>query len=445
MSGNLMELKGSKALVIGMGKSGEAAGEALVSLGATVYPYDDNKPGFYNRETLPGLSWDIAVVSPGVPLDIPIIASMREGGTEIIGELELAYRIGKGRFIAITGTNGKTTTTALTGNIFSELGEDSVTAGNIGNPVVTEALKARETTWLITEVSSFQLETIAFFKPVASAILNLTPDHLDRHGDMKGYGAAKARIFENQGPDDSLVYNFDDPLVRALASDCKASLFPFSRKEGLEKGVYLRNGRIILADPEYGYNHMDLMGADEIPIPGAHNLENTLAAAAIAYSAGLAPERIPAGIRSFPGVAHRLEAVAEIGGVKYINDSKGTNPDASIKAVEAMDPGIILIAGGYDKQADYRDWIRAFGGKVKKLILMGKTAPAIRAVAEAEGFSALTLCENMKECVDLASRIAEPGDTVLLSPACASWDMYKRFEDRGDDFKACVEGLREKP
>ena len=255
---------------------------------------------------------------------------------------------------------------------------------------------------------------------------------------MAGYWAAKARIFANQDGDDTFVYNLDDPRVAALAKECSASVFPFSRRKKLEAGVCVASGRILIREDGRA---VDLMGRDQLRIPGDHNLENALAAVAIAWRFGVPAEAIAASLRDFQGVAHRLEPVAELTGVRYINDSKGTNPDASIKALEAIRENILLIAGGYDKQADYRDWIDAFSGRVKHLLLMGATAGPIRDAAMAAGFASIHLCGDMKSCVNEAAMLAVSGDTVLLSPACASWDMYDRFEDRGDDFKNCVKAL----
>ena len=441
---------GMKVLIVGLGRSGRAAAELLHGMGAGVELYDAKSseggialaeelqvPVSFGERPERVTGMDMVVMSPGVPVEQSFVKEAAADGAEIIGELELAYRYGHGNYVAITGTNGKTTTTTLVGEIFREAGRDACLAGNIGIPVASQAAEAGEDTWLITECSSFQLETIRDFRPKVSAILNVTPDHLDRHGTMENYAAAKARVYMNQTPDDYFVYNIEDDIVRNLAEQCPARRVPFSRVRELDQGAYVLDGDIVIRDQE-GIHRV--CGASELRIPGPHNLENALAAAAMSYFAGISPEDIARTLRSFRGVAHRIEDCGTVNGVRYINDSKGTNPDAAIKAVLSFED-IILIAGGYDKGASYDEFIGAFEGRVKTLILMGVTAPKIRAAAEKAGFTDIIDVTDMKEAVEKAAEIAVAGDTVLLSPACASWGMYPNFEVRGDDFRDCVHAL----
>ncbi len=449
-------LKDKKILIVGMGKSGESAMDIALAQGGVVHIQDSKTEEQMDPELTRKIrksrvkAWlgqtpkdmgyyDILILSPGVPVDLPFILDAKAGGAEIIGELELAYRIGNGKYIAITGTNGKTTTTTLVGEIFKAAGRETYVVGNIGVPVVEGSAKATENGWMVTEVSSFQLETTEEFRPEVSAILNLTPDHLNRHKTMENYGAAKARIFRRQSADQYCVVNRDDPLCFALAEDCPATVVPFSRKEELPFGAFVKEGRIVIRTASA--EEIDICGAEELRIPGSHNLENALAAAAISYFGGIQPDVIGETMRAFAGVEHRIENVGEYGGVRFINDSKGTNPDAAIKAIEAMKENIILIAGGYDKASDFTEFIRACQGRVKKMVLLGATAQTIQDTAEREGFHDTVICKDMEDCVAQAVESAQPGDVVLLSPACASWDMYDNFEQRGEHFKTCVQTL----
>ncbi len=447
------KLKDKKVLVVGMGKSGVAAVQALIKLEAKVYVQDSKPKGEVNPQLIAFLEdkiekmyfaevpdinevFDIIVLSPGVAPNTEFVEQAKRNGAEIIGELEIAYRVGKGSYVAITGTNGKTTTTTLVGQIFRNAGRKTFVVGNIGVAVISKALLAEEDSWLITETSSFQLETIKFFKPRISAILNITPDHMDRHGNIKKYGEAKARIFENQDKDDYFIVNYDDKPLYEYAKNCKAKVIPFSRREELPLGAFVK-GEDIVVKNQTGEIFV-ICDKSKLQIPGAHNLENALAAVAISYFSGIDPEIIGDTLVNFLGVEHRMEFCGEIEGVRYVNDSKGTNPDASIKAIEAVDGNIILIAGGYDKGSSYEEFIGAFDGKVKTLVLLGKTAEKIKETAEKMGFTNIVMAKDMEECVREAVKVSVPGDTVLLSPACASWDMYDSFEQRGDHFKRCV-------
>ena len=453
---NLDNIKDKKVLVVGLGKSGIAAIEAMVKLEADVYVQDsktedavdaglltylkeNNVTCYFGKTPEDMAQFDMLVLSPGVPPELAFIQDAKNAGAEVIGELEVAYRFGKGQYVALTGTNGKTTTTTLVGEIFEKAGKETHVVGNIGVAVVSKSLDVDDDAWLVTETSSFQLETICDFKPVVSAVLNLTPDHLNRHKTMENYGAAKARIFENQDENQYLVINYDDKVCYALAEECKAKVVPFSRMEELDFGAFVKDGYIVIKN-EQG-ELIRFCKTEELNIPGTHNLENALAAAAIAYFAGLNADVIRDALVEFQGVEHRIEFCGEVDGVRFVNDSKGTNPEASIKAIDAMKGGVILIAGGYDKGSTFDELIEAFNGKVKHMVLLGKTALMIKETAEKHGFTASVIVEDMEQCVNEGFRLAEKGDTVLLSPACASWDMYKSFEQRGEHFKECVKKL----
>jgi UDP-N-acetylmuramoylalanine--D-glutamate ligase len=455
MNNNNMENK--KVLIVGMGKSGIAATQALLRLGAKVSVQDSKIEGEIEPQLVAFLKGknvrcyfgekpdclddiDMMILSPGVSPELGFVQEALANETEVIGELEIAYRVGRGSYIAITGTNGKTTTTTLVGEIFKNSKRKTYVVGNIGVAVISMALTAEVDSWLVTETSSFQLETTKYFKPKVSAILNLTPDHMNRHHTMENYGEAKAKIYENQDESGYFVVNYDDKAAYELRENCKrARVVPFSRKVELEYGAFVKDGKIVIINDDGEL--VEFCGADELNIPGEHNLENALAAAAISYFAGVDSEVIAETLKGFQGVEHRLEYCGEVDGVKFVNDSKGTNPDAAIKAIEAMNDGIILIAGGYDKGSDFTEFIQSFKGRVKHMILLGKTAPIIKEQAEVVGFNNITMAKNMEECVTAAFKHAAPGNTVLLSPACASWDMYTSFEQRGEHFKNCVHGL----
>lgn len=450
-------IENKKVLVVGMGKSGIAATQAMLKLGAKVF-VQDSKPASEIEPQLVNFlksrkvecyfaekpscidAIDMIILSPGVSPELNFIQEAIGKGVEVVGELEIAYRVGKGNYVAITGTNGKTTTTTLVGEIFRNAKRETYVVGNIGVAVISMALKAKDDSWLITETSSFQLETTKHFKPKISAMLNLTPDHLNRHHTMEKYGDAKAKVFQNQDENGYYIANYDDPTSFELSKSCKkARIVPFSRKVKLSYGAFLDNDNIVIIN-DLG-ELVSICKVDELKIPGTHNLENALAAAAISYFAGIKPAIIAQTLRNFYGVEHRLEYCGKIDGVKFVNDSKGTNPDASIKAIEAMKENVILIAGGYDKGSDFTEFINSFEGRVKHMVLLGKTAIKLKEQAESLGFNNITIAQNMEQCVSEAFKIAVPEDTVLLSPACASWDMYNCFEQRGEHFKNCVHGL----
>lgn len=447
------ELKNKKILVVGLGKSGKAAATALTDIGADVTVQDASSaekidPEFTSYMEEKGIkaylgcvpedmtAFDMLVLSPGVPPYKDFVEEARTGGAEIIGELELAYRLTPAHFIAITGTNGKTTTTTLEGEIFRAAGRKTAVVGNIGEPVVTEAVRAGADEWLVTEVSSFQLETTKYFRPVVSAILNLTPDHLNRHKTMEAYGNAKARVGINQDKSEYMVVNMDDPKALKLADQSGAVIVPFTRTQKPEFGAFLDDTSIIVKDTD-GTEYF-ICDSSDLRIPGDHNIENVLAASAIAYFAGIDPEVISRTVKAFPGVEHRIEFCGRYNGVDYYNDSKGTNVDAAVIALKALKDNIILIAGGDGKAQDFTDLAKHLDGAVKALVLLGRDAPDIEQAARREGFTNIYNCADMEECVLKASELAAEGDKVLLSPACASWDMYDNFEQRGRHFKQCV-------
>ena len=450
-----MLVEGKKVLVFGSGISGIGAAGLLEERGADVVLYDGNDK--LNREELRAKlgaeskaeivlgecpeelirSLDIVVISPGVPTDLPVVNRMRECGIPIIGEIELAYELGKGEVLAITGTNGKTTTTALLGEIMKRASDSAFVVGNIGNPYTTVVDETREDSVIVAEMSSFQLETIVTFRPRVSAILNITPDHLNRHHTMEAYIEAKMNVAKNQTKDDVCVLNYEDEVLREFGEKVSAEVLYFSSRRKLEKGIYLENGNIIYKNPE----ECLVCNVEELKLLGTHNYENVMAAVAMAASYGVDMDVIRETIRDFAGVEHRIEFVAEKNGVAYYNDSKGTNPDAAIKGIQAMRRPTMLIGGGYDKDSSYKEWIESFDGKVKKLVLLGQTKEKIAKEARECGFYDIILVDTFEEAVMTCVKLAEPGDAVLLSPACASWGMFKNYEERGDKFKEIVNSL----
>lgn len=381
-------------------------------------------------------SIDLIILSPGVPLNIEPLIKARKQGIEIIGELELAYRLLKGEFIAITGTNGKTTTTALIGEIFDNAGLHNHVVGNIGLPVISKMFESSEETYLITEVSSFQLETVDKFAPKISAILNITPDHLNRHKTMDSYVEAKKRVFMNQGKHDYLIVNYDQEITRKIGEENKeTNVIYFSLKNTLNEGVFVKNNEIVIIDGDY---KISVCKTDDIFILGDHNIENCLAATAIAYYAGINSQVIAKTLKNFKGVEHRIEYVRTYNDVKFYNDSKGTNPEATIKAIQAMAGSTVLIAGGMDKGSSFESLVEAFDDKVHALVLFGETKDIIKAEAEKHSNCDVYIMDNLEEAVQKSVEISKPNDSVLLSPACASWDMYESYEQRGQEFKSIV-------
>lgn len=451
-----MEVKGRKVLVFGAGISGIGAAGLLEANGADVILYDGNEKldpaslkeqlgekssaavltGKLPQETITSL--DMAVLSPGVPTDLPVVLAMKEAGVQVIGEIELAYQFGKGDVLAITGTNGKTTTTSLLGQIMKQAREEVYVVGNIGNPYTAVAGQMTEQAVTVAEISSFQLETIREFRPKVSAILNITPDHLNRHHTMEAYIEAKENIAVNQTEDDFCILNYEDRLLREFGENLRAKVLYFSSQRKLEEGIFLEDGKIVLC---LNGQKETICHVDELQILGTHNHENVMAAAAMAYVYGVPAQTIRKSVLSFGGVEHRIEYVAEKNGVAYYNDSKGTNPDAAIKGIRAMKRPTVLIGGGYDKDSEYTEWIESFDGKVKKLILLGQTREKIARDAKKCGFTDYVFADSFEEAVHMAVQEAVSGDAVLLSPACASWDMFPSYEVRGDKFKEIVNSL----
>ena len=446
-----MNIKDKKVLLVGLAKTGVSTIKKLDKLGASIV-VTDIKPkekledilsqlnGLNNIEYILGShpedisNVDLTIVSPGVPLDLPFIEKLKESNVKIIGEVELAYTLSNNPiFVGITGTNGKTTTTSLVGEIFKEAKRYTYIVGNIGNPVIDTVDYTNENSVLVTELSSFQLESIDTFRPKVSSILNITEDHLNRHHTMENYINAKARIFENQDKSDFSILNYDDSIVRDLNRNNNASILYFSRKEKVDQGVYLdENNNIVIS---IDGKQITVLNRNELSLPGDHNLENAMAAILMTYVVGVDLEVIKHVLITFKGVEHRLEFVTNKNGIMFVNDSKGTNPDSTIKAIGSYERPIILIAGGMDKHSDFTDMMKCATKNVKELVLLGETADKIEASARKEGLENITKVKNMEEAVKKAYELAKDGDVVLLSPGCASWDMYPNFEARGLDFK----------
>lgn len=447
-----MELNGKRALVVGLGKSGVASALFMKAHGARV-TVSDTKSGDELRNEIPVLldhgitvetgghgertfrGQDLIVVSPGVPVDAPPLVQARSLGETVIGEVELAAQFLPGPIVAITGSNGKTTTTTLTGEIVAASGISVLVGGNIGTPAISLAERAKPETVIVLEISSFQLETIQTFRPKIAVVLNVTPDHLDRHRTFEIYTDAKARIFENQQGSDFAVLNADDPTCVAMGGRTQAGVFWFSRHKEVERGAWVRDGNIVFRD---GNGQREILQVSEVPLKGSHNLENVLAAVCAAALMGCAPEKIRQAVHDFKAVEHRLEFVATVNGVDYYNDSKATNVDATIKALESFPADIHLILGGKDKGSDYtvlNDLIRQ---RVKRIYTIGAAAAKIE--SQVKG-AEVVHAETLENAVRKATAAAKEGDVVLLAPACASFDQFKSYEHRGKVFKEIVGGL----
>lgn len=453
-------LRGKEVLVVGMARSGMAAVELLSEIGAAKITVTDQKQAADLRleldrlghfpaveavtgENPPGLitaSLAAVIKSPGVPPSLELFKRAEELSIPVLSEIELAYAFLKAPLVGVTGTNGKTTTTALVGAMLREASFDPVvTAGNIGNPLAGLVGKVSPQGLIVAELSSFQLENIDHFRPLVALFLNFAEDHLDYHGSMEKYFRAKARIFENQGPGDYAVLNAGDRAVASLEKECRGTVLWFDLAP-VKRGFGLEDNWVTLYNP--GSEPQKICPRPEISLPGDHNLENALAASAAAWAAGADPQAIGRALRTFKAIEHRLEEVAVLDGVTYVNDSKGTNPGATLKALSAYPGrGIVLIAGGKDKGADFSDLGAAIKKEVRCLVLFGETRDQISAAAAASGFTAIRIASDLADAVSIAAREARSPEVVLLSPACASWDMFTDYEARGNLFKELVRSL----
>lgn len=457
-----MDIKGKKVLVIGTGKSGIAATTLLEMAGALPILFDDNEKldeasvrAKFENGTSARLYFgklpesvqaevELVVISPGVPVDNPFLDSFRSRAISVWGEVELAYVLSKGDVLAITGTNGKTTTTALVGKICADYFNDVKVVGNIGTPYTSAALDTKDDTVTVAEISSFQLETTHEFHPVVSAILNITPDHLNRHHTMECYIEMKERVALKAEPSDYVILNYDDELTRDFGKRCKCRAVYFSRltkPEGGYASVYLDDDGVSIIFEDNDGKKQSIVRTDESQLLGGHNVENIMAACAMTICYGIPAKSIRESVMSFTAVEHRIEFVREVNGVMYYNDSKGTNVDAAIKGIQAMNRKTVLIGGGYDKHSEYDEWIESFDGKVKKLVLIGQTAEKIAECARKHGFNDIIMADTFEEAMRICAKEAQPGDAVLLSPACASWGMFDNYEQRGRIFKDIVNAM----
>lgn len=452
-----MRVANKRILVVGMARSGIAAAKLLCKAGATPILNDFKEEAAFGDalEELRGLpcQWRFGcpamellgeaegvVISPGIPDTAPFVVKAREMGLEVIGELEMAYELSPGVTVAVTGTNGKTTTVSLLGEIFKNAGKVTHVVGNIGYPYSAAGLESHAEDIMVTEVSSFQLETIVNFHPRAAALLNITEDHLNRHGTMAEYTRMKMRIFENQTSEDCAVFNDDDPLSAPLAAQVKSRVLRFSRAHPVPEGAFAQEGKVMV---RFGGEDKYLCDAAEIRIPGPHNLENALAAVCIAVFMGVPAPVIRHTLRTFAGVEHRIEFVRELDGVRYINDSKGTNVDSTLKAIQTMTAPTVIILGGYDKHCDFTPLAQAMrqSKQMKAAVLLGATADQIEMALRKEGYTAIYRAESLQQAVELGRKLTQAGENVLLSPACASFDMFSDYEARGRIFKEIVRSL----
>ena len=450
-----MNLSNKNVMVVGTGISGIGAVNLLNRAGACVILYDSNEKlnksdiekkldGSRAQIIIGKLDDDIVentdllVISPGVPIDSELVLKFKECNVPVWGEIELAFNFDKGRVVAITGTNGKTTTTALVGEIVKAYEAQTFVVGNIGNPYTKEVLRTSEKSYTVAEISSFQLESVHKFHPVVSAILNITPDHLNRHHTMECYAHTKEMISYNQNRKDVCVLNYDDEILREFGKQCSAEVVWFGRINKPDIGAFMDGEMIKYTD---GMTQTDILNVKDMNLIGTHNYENVMAAICITKALGIPDETIVNVIKGFKAVEHRIEYVATKNGVMYYNDSKGTNPEAAVKAIEAMSRPTILIGGGYDKGSEFDLYVKAFKGRVKKLVLLGQTSDKIADTAVKYGFTDIIKADSLKEVVDICAKEAQPGDAVLLSPACASWGMFDNYEQRGRMFKEYVNAL----
>ena len=449
--------EGKHVLVVGLARSGIAAAELLVQLGAVVTVNDSKKEeelgkdvavlrnlpltcryGVPAMELLDGQ--EILVLSPGIPDSVAFVVEAKRRGIRVIAEIELAYEASCGRMVAVTGTNGKTTTVTLLDCMFRDAGEASHAVGNIGYPYSQAVLEEGSNDMFVCECSSFQMETVDGFHPHAAALLNITEDHLNRHGTMQEYTRLKMRMFEKQTEEDFAVFNADDPALTGLENQVSSRVLHFSRKREVENGAFVRDGKVVF---RLDGRESVILPAEEIYIPGPHNLENAMAAVCIAMVSGLTPESIAETLRTFKGVEHRIEFTRELRGVRYYNDSKGTNVDSTVCAIRTMTRPTVMILGGSDKHADFAPLAKCVceSGCIAEIVLIGVTGPQIEKALLEEGFDHLHHASSMEEAVKVCQKIAQEGWNVLLSPACASFDMFQDYEERGRIFKDIVNGL----
>lgn len=450
-------MQGKRVLVFGLARSGIAAAKLLAASGATAVINDRKSEAELGEEIaclhIPGIEWrlcedpkalvkecDWMVVSPGIPDTHPAVQEALKAGKECIAEIELAYRLYRGGMFAVTGTNGKTTTTTLLSEILKNAGRNAFPVGNIGAPFSAICETSKPDDIAVCEVSSFQLETTSAFRPKIAAILNVTPDHLNRHGTMEKYAALKERVFEAMGEGDTLVLNYDDPITRGMADRAKCRVVWFSRLSSVSEGAFVAGGSLVYGNAS---EYKTLCAADEVRIPGGHNLENALAACAVAVNAGVPAPVIRHTLRTFKGVEHRIETVKTVRGVTYINDSKGTNADSTIRAVRAMKAPTVLIAGGSEKKQDFGELCaEILRSQVRFVVLIGDTAEQMRRQLEEAGFADIRMAGyDFEAAVSLAAGLCEPGWNILLSPANASFDMFRDYEHRGEEFKRIVSAL----
>jgi UDP-N-acetylmuramoylalanine--D-glutamate ligase len=451
-----MELVHKNILVLGAGISGIAVAKIAKRLGASVTLSDTQSADKLGAIPITLAEHGIRLVtgdqtnalleqihmvipSPGISIYHPLLQEAASRGIEIANEVELAFRLTQAPFIAITGTNGKTTTTTLTGEILKNAGRKVVVGGNIGIPLSEEVYNLAKDALVVAEISSFQLEAVHEFRPHACAILNLTPDHLDRHGTVEVYQEMKERIFAKQGPKDYVILNYDDPVVRDMAKRVQSQVLFFSNTQTLPSGAFVKEGQLVLV---IDGTEERICAIEEMGIRGGHNVQNALAACALAKVCGVSASVMADTLRNFKGVEHRLEFVAEIDGVKYYNDSKATNPESSIVALEAFSEPVVLIAGGRDKGTDLHVFMEKIQKHVRELILIGEAADRFEHAAKQVNIGSIHHADTFRDAVNMAAVLARPGESVLLSPACASYDMFKNYEERGKDFKELVIALR---
>jgi UDP-N-acetylmuramoylalanine--D-glutamate ligase len=449
------DYSGVRAIVVGLARSGVSAANLLASMGADVTVTDTRSVGAIHESPLQSLpagtrlmlggheginpgDYGLAVTSPGVWWDSPLLTALRDAGVPVISEVELACRHLTAPVIAVTGANGKTTTTTLTGMMLKAGGLDVFVGGNIGDPLCGAVGQGHG--WVVAEISSFQLEGIVTFRPRISLVLNVTPDHMDRHKTMEAYSALKARVFENQRDGDIVILNAEDPLTASFEPHPSTRVLWFGRAAHGKPGAWTQGGKAVA---DLGEAVVGLFRLDDLKVPGAHNVENALAASLAALAAGVSPEVIIETIRAFEGLPHRMQKVAVINRVTYINDSKGTNADATIKSLSPYDGNVILIAGGSSKGADFTQLAKAIRQRAKGIALIGETAEAI--AGSLGDFAPKVIARDMESAVRAATDMASPGDTVLLSPACASFDMFSNYEHRGDVFSEAVIAMGKEP